>query len=110
MARSGDQFIDNRAIYVRQSEIAALVLVREVFVVNSKKVKDRRLHVVDVNRVLRNVVAQVVGFADRLTTFDTAAGKPHGEGIRVVIPPAFATQSRIIFDHRRSAEFAAPND
>ena len=51
------------------------------------------------------IKTKLIGFSDHMTGFHTAAGKPHGKSIDVVIPPGrFAG-----FAHGRAAKFTAPN-
>jgi len=67
-------------------------------------VQDRRLEVVDVDRVLDCVEAKFVRGAQGNARLDAAAGQPEGEGIAVVV----AAQRRLILAHRCAAELAAP--
>ena len=48
---------------VRQPEMAALELVGQLLVVDAQAVQDRGVQVVDVDRVVDDVVAEVVGLA-----------------------------------------------
>ncbi len=67
-------------------------------------------NVADVDGVLDDVVAEVVGHAVDQAGFDAAAGEPHAAGIRVVVAAAGAAEGGVAFDHRGAAEFAAPGD
>ena len=64
----------------------------------------RGVQVVDVDPVLDDVEAEVVGLAERDARLDAAAGQPHGEGVGVVVAAVVAA-----LDHRRAAELAAPD-
>ena len=55
--------MDDVAGDVGQAEVAAGVAVGEAFVVEAEQVQDRGLQVVDVDRVLDDVEAEVVGAA-----------------------------------------------
>ena len=59
----------------------------------------------DVDAVLNGVEAQFVRLAEHHARLDAAAGQPHGEGVRVVVPAVVAAA----LDHRRAAELAAPD-
>ena len=50
-------------MHVRQPEVAALELVDQPGVVDPQQVQDRRVQVVDLDRVLDDVVGEVVGLA-----------------------------------------------
>ena len=50
-------------MHVGQAEVAAGVAEGEAFVVEAEQVQDRGLQVVDVDRVLDDVEAEVVGLA-----------------------------------------------
>ena len=52
-------------VHVGQAEVAALVAVGQPLVIEAEQVQDRRLQVVDVDRVLDDVEAEVVGRAVR---------------------------------------------
>ena len=70
---------------VRQSEIAALVVVGQARVIEPEQVQDRRLQVVDVNGVLDRFHTEVVGLAQVQSRLDAGAGQPDGErGAEVV--------------------------
>ena len=55
----------------------ALELERQPLVVDAQAVQDRGVQVVDVDRVLDDVVAEVVGLAVDDARLDAAAGHPH---------------------------------
>ena len=55
--------------------------------------------------VLHDVEREVVGLAVGKARLHAAAGEPHGEGVRMVVAAVVAA-----LDHRRAAEFAAPDD
>ena len=48
---------------VGQAELSALVLERQAFVINSHQVQDGGVQVVDVDRVLGDVVAERIGLS-----------------------------------------------
>ena len=63
------------------------------------------MQVVDVDAVLDDVEAELVGLAERDARLDAAAGQPHGEGVGVMVAAVVAA-----LHHRRAAELAAPDD
>ncbi len=67
---SGDQLRDDLAGDVGQAEVAPLEAVGEPRVVDAEQVEDRGVEVVDVDRVLDDVPAEVVGLADDLAPLD----------------------------------------
>src|SRR5215510_16061770 len=69
----------------------------------------RRLQVEDADRVRDDVVAVIVGLADRDTLLYAAAGDPHREIARVMIAPVIGLgQLALAID--RAPEFPAPDD
>src|SRR5947209_14278731 len=54
--------------------------------------------------------AKLIGSAVSEAVLDATAGHPDGKGLRMMIAAEPAAQSRIGFDHRRTAELAAPDD
>ncbi len=53
--------------------------------VDSHEVEDGGVEFVEVDGVLDDVVAEVVGFTEADPAFDPCAGHPHGEAARVMI-------------------------
>ena len=93
----------HRAGDVGEAEVAAGVAVGQLLVVDAEQGEHRGVHVVDVHRVFRGVVAVVVGAAVAEATADAAASHPHREAFGVVIA---AVVGRL--GHRRAAKLAAP--
>ena len=63
------------------------------------------MQVVDVDLVLGDVEAELVGLAEGDAGLDAAAGQPHREGVRMMVAAV-----RSALHHRRAAELAAPDD
>jgi hypothetical protein len=78
-------------------------------VVDSHDVQDRRLQVVHVDRVLGDVVAEVVGRAVGEARLDAAARHPAGEAARVMIA-AVVGRGELALRVVRAPELAAPDD
>ncbi len=85
--------------------------VGEARVVEAQAVQDGGLQVVDVDGVPDDVHAQVIGSADHLAAANAAAGHPHAVGKRVVVAAGVVLLAGVAdLDHRRAAEFAAPDN
>ena len=56
-----------------------------------------------------DVVAEVVGFAERHARLDAAAGQPDGEAARMMVA-AVVGRRELALAVDRAAEFAAPDD
>ena len=65
--------------------MTALVLVGEAFVVDAEAVHHGGVEVVDLDGVLGDVVAEVVGFSVADAGFDASSGHPEGEAAGVVV-------------------------
>lgn len=96
--------LDHGAARVGQSGLSAFVEEGQPGVIESEKVKNGRVQIVDMNAIDLGAKADGIGGAVGDSALDAAAGKKNGEAVRVVISPFSA------FGHRHSAEFAAPND
>src|SRR5262245_29026499 len=72
-------------VHVRQPVVAALESVGKFRVLEAEAVKDRRLEVVDVDFVLRDVVAEFVGLAVGGAGLHAATGHPEAETMRMMI-------------------------
>ena len=73
------------SVDVGQTEVAALVAVGHPFVVDAHLVQDCRVEIVDVDRVLGNVVAEVVGLTVNRAALDAGSGHPFCVTARVMI-------------------------
>ena len=85
-------------------------MVGQTFVIKPKLVKNRRLDVVNVHRILRNMESKFIGFSISHPRFDSTTGHPHGIGLRVMVPSRAATKCRIVLNHRRAAKLTTPDD
>ena len=72
-------------MHVGQAEVAALVLERQLLVVDPQQVEDRRVEVVDFDRVDRDVVTVGVGLTVRRARLDAAARQPDRIAARVMV-------------------------
>jgi len=60
---SGEHFLDDFAVHVRQAEVAAHVPVSEPRVIEAKAVEDRRLKIMDVDRIFYDIETKIVGLS-----------------------------------------------
>src|SRR5215471_15078057 len=104
----GQQRLHHVAGDISQAEVAALELERQACVVDAQAVQDRGLQIVHVHWVLRDVVTEVVGSAERHARADAAASQPHGEAARMMIAPVVGGSQPALAIHRAS-EFPAPD-
>src|SRR5207245_7905074 len=88
------------AVHVRQAETAALVQIRESFVIDAEEMQDGRLQIVNVDRSrsesafvgtdgiaigIGNVISIIICAAIGHTGLDATAGQPNGETARMMI-------------------------
>ena len=79
---------------------------REAVRVEPHLVQDGRVQLLDVERAVDGLVAELVGGADGDARADAAAGQPHGEAVGVVV----AAGALGVLGGRLAAELAAPDD
>ena len=77
--------------------------------VDPEEVHQRGLHVVDMDPVLGDVPAEVVGRPMDVTWLHAAAGEPPRVGAAEVVA-ALEALARLVLGERRAAELAAPDD
>src|SRR5207245_4200136 len=73
--------------YIRQAVITAFETVREFGVVDAQAAKHGRVEIVHVHRFFDNVVAEIIGLAERDAALDAAAGHPDAEAARMMVAP-----------------------
>ena len=88
--------------------VTALETERQLFVVDAQGVHDCRVLVVNVDRILDDVVAVVVRLAVAETTLDAAAGHPDAEVASVMIASVIVLLD-LALAIDRAAKFTAPN-
>ena len=99
------QFFHNFAKDIGKTEVAALKTVGQLGVVEPKELKHGRMQVMDVDFVAGCVETEFIGLAESDAWFDAAASQPHGETVRMMIPPVIAA-----LNHGCAAEFSTPDD
>lgn len=70
---------------VRQPVVAACVAVRELFVIDAQQVQDCGLEIVDMDWILGNVEAKIIGRSMSVTGFDAATGQPYTKSLRMMV-------------------------
>ena len=107
--RSGHQRLHHAGRFdAGEAEVEALRLEGEALVVDAKQVQHGGVEVADLNRVLDDVVGEVVGLALERATFHAAAGEPHREAARVMVAAVvFVREAALRVD--RATELATPN-
>ena len=60
-------------MHVRQTEVAAGMMKRKAFVIQTQTVQNRRLQVVDVNRIFGHVESEIVRGSERHARLYSAA-------------------------------------
>src|SRR5690606_14931928 len=104
---SRDQLVDRRrALGADQLLVESRVEERQAVRVEPHLRQDRRVQVLDVERLLDGLVAELVGRADRDAAADAAAGEPHREARGIVV----AAGALRVLGGRLPAELTAPDD
>src|SRR5712691_7755401 len=69
-------FLNDVAMHVGQAIVAALEAERQARVIEAQAIEQRRVEVVDVDRIASDVEAVIVGLAEGLTALNPATGEP----------------------------------
>ena len=77
--------MQNFAIDIGQANIAAAEAEGQSLVIEPEQVEDRRMQVMDLDLILHNFIAVLIGGAVDGAAFDAAAGQPATESIRIVV-------------------------
>src|SRR5262249_2501047 len=105
---SGEQAGPDPAVYVGEAVLAALVAESQLRVVDPAEVQDRRLHVVNVDGVGRDVPGVVVGRPVNCARFDAAPREPPTVRLAEVVPTLGIGGGPL--PARGAAALAAPDD
>src|SRR5688572_32666040 len=73
------------AMHVRQAKIAAAIAIREMFMIEAEQRQQSGMKIVNVNLILRCVVAVIVSRAVSEAGSYAAAGHPHGKAFGIMI-------------------------
>ena len=107
---SGQDGLHYMAVDVGETIVAALEFEGELFVVDTKEVKDRSLEVVDVDFVFDGIEADVITRSVGDAGLHAAAGHPDCVGVGMVIAAPLGTIVKGTLDEGRASELAGPND
>ena len=72
---------------IGQPKIAALILVGQLFVINSQQMQNRRVQVMHMDWIANNVVIVVVGFSERQSTLHASPCHEYRKTTRMMIAP-----------------------
>src|SRR3712207_6828604 len=80
-----ERLLHQTSVDIRQTEVPALEKKREFGMVDTETVQDRRLQVMNVDRIGHDVVAEIVRFADHRAGLYAPARHPHRETPRMMV-------------------------
>lgn len=72
--------------YIREAEPPALVFEGESFVVDAEQVQQRGVEIMNVNRILHDVIAKLTSFTVDQTPLHPTSRHPSGEASRMMVP------------------------
>ena len=101
--------MDDFAVDVGEAAVEAIVAEGEVFVIDSQKVKEGGVEVVDAGRVFCGCESKGIGGSIGCATSDSTTGHPIGEACLIVIT-AGAEDAFVDFGERCSPELSAENE
>ena len=107
---SGQNGLHHMAVDVGESIVAALEFEGELFMVDTEKVKDRSLEVVDVDFVFHGIEADVITRSVGDAGLNPAAGHPDCVGVWMVIAAPLGTIVKGALNEGRASELASPYD
>src|SRR5260370_5888953 len=109
-ARLAHYISDHFARNVGQTKIAAAIPVCEPSMVQPKEVQNRRVEVVNMDRLLHGFEPKIVRGAVRHSAFHASSGKQHGKPMTVVVTAVLHFHQPADFDRRRPSELTADDD
>ena len=92
-------------MHICETEVSSLISVGEAFVIETEKMEQGGVQVVNVDRIDRDVEAKIIGLTVNVSSLDATACQPHGEAPIVVVASVVSP-----LDHRCAPEFSAPDD
>ena len=105
----GQDFSHDSAMNIGEPVVTALEGECQALMIETEAVQQRRLNVMNVNRVSSDVKSQIIGGTVHHARFDTTARQPHGEGLGMVVSPQFATQRWVGLYHGCASKLAPPD-
>ena len=101
--------LHKRARDVRQTEVPTLEEEGELRMVDAQAVQNRRLQVVNMDRIADDVVSKIIGLAEDRAWLHASAGHPHREATGMMIATVVGFRELALAVHG-AAELAAPDD
>src|SRR3954469_21335739 len=95
-------------MHICQPEMPPLELKRQLRVIDAQTPQYRRMQIMHVNRVPRDVVAEIIRLADRDARLDPASRHPHSETPWMVVA-AVVVRGQLALAVHSTAELAAPH-
>ena len=96
-------------MYIGQTVMSSLKFERQLCMIDTKAMHNCRVQIVDVDRILGDVVRKIIGRTIRNTRLDSRPSKPHREASRMVIASIiFGCQLTLTVDS--TPEFSTPDD
>jgi hypothetical protein len=74
-------------MHIRQSALNAVVVKRQTLVINAEQVQNGGVEIVNIDRILGSLPADVVGRSVRDAALQARAGQANGEGVWIVVAP-----------------------
>lgn len=106
---SGEDVAYDLAVDIGEAVVTALELEGEPGVIHAEAVEQGGVQIMNVDRIARDVVVEVVGFTERESRSDSAAGHPQGEAAGMMVPSVVLSgESSLAIDC--SSELASPHD
>ena len=99
------------AMHVGESVVAALEAEGHLLVIQPHQMQDRRVQIVDVYRVLDDLMSEFIGFSVGHTRLEPGTGHPHGKCVSLMISSGdrlLSAQANPLSD-RRPAELGGTN-
>lgn len=100
---------DSRFLNAGKTKVQSLKTVTELFMVDPHEVHDRRVKISNMDGILGDVVAEIVGRSVRRAGLHAATSHPDCVTPRMMIPPALGTVPFALASNS-TPKFAAPND
>jgi len=107
---SRQHFADHATRHICQPEVSPQVLIRQLLVVQSQQMQDRRVQIVDVNATLDRPAAELVRRTMAHSGPDSGPGQQGCESIPIVFPPGSPDSARVVLKVRSPAKFARADD
>src|SRR5262245_31686969 len=105
---SRQQLLDDLAGDVGEAEVAALETIRQLQVIEAEQLQDGRVQVVDVDRLLDDVPANLVGLAQDGAALYSPTGHPDCEREGMMIAAGDLGIAGTVLSQRRAAELRQP--